>query len=191
MRNRRRNLRGTSVLPKTLGYRAILLRIRLRTLWRSEIYMNLKIDAYALNRRWRRFRVRRTVRHIYQGQWRQYAGKCACVYGICSVCSVNNKIENESNLTNCSMRSIRRTFRGTSVLPKTQRNRDILLRIRLTTWWRSEIHINLKIDADAFNRRRRRFHVRRREYHIYQGQGRQYVGKCARVYGICSLKKKI
>jgi len=34
------------------------------------------------NRRRRRFSVRRTIRHIYQGQWRQYAGNCACVYGI-------------------------------------------------------------------------------------------------------------
>jgi len=34
--------------------------------------------------------------------------------------------------------------------------------------WRSEIRINLKIDADALNRRRRRFCVRRTVYHIYQ-----------------------
>jgi hypothetical protein len=27
---------------------------------------------------------RRTICHIYQGQWRQYAGKCACVYGVCN-----------------------------------------------------------------------------------------------------------
>jgi len=36
--------------------------------------------------------------------------------------------------------------------------------------WRSEIHINLKIDADVLNRRRRRFCVRRTIYHIYQWQ---------------------
>jgi hypothetical protein len=38
------------------------------TLWRSEIHINLKIDAEALNRRWRRFCIRSTVYHIYQGQ---------------------------------------------------------------------------------------------------------------------------
>jgi hypothetical protein len=59
------------------------------------------------------------------------------------------------------MRSIRRTFGGPSVLPKTQRNHVVLLRKRFTTFWRSEIRINLKIDADALNRRRRRFCDRR------------------------------
>jgi hypothetical protein len=39
-----------------------------------------------------------------------------------------------------------------------------------TTLWRSQIQINLKIDADALNRRRRRFCVQRTMYHIYQGQ---------------------
>jgi hypothetical protein len=67
------------------------------------------------------------------------------------------------------MRSIRRKLRGLSVLPKTQRNRAVLLRTRSTMLWRSEIHINLKIDADALNRRRRRFCVRRTICHIYQG----------------------
>jgi hypothetical protein len=61
--------------------------------------MNLKIDADALNRRRRRFCVRRKVYHIYQGQRRQYADKCAYVYG---VCSVKNKIENNINLTDCT-----------------------------------------------------------------------------------------
>jgi len=51
------------------------------------------------NRRRRRFCVPRKIHHIYQGQRRQYAGKCACVYG---VCSVKNKIENETNLTDCT-----------------------------------------------------------------------------------------
>jgi hypothetical protein len=45
------------------------------------------------------------------------------------------------------MRSIRRTLRGPSVLPKTQRNQAVLLRTRFTTLWRSEIHTNLTIDA--------------------------------------------
>jgi hypothetical protein len=58
-----------SVLPKKKQRnRAILLRTRLKTLRRIEIHMNLKIDADDLNRRWRRFRVRSTVHHIYQGQ---------------------------------------------------------------------------------------------------------------------------
>jgi hypothetical protein len=47
------------------------------------------------------------------------------------------------------MRSVRRTLRGPSVLSKTKRNRVVLLRTRFTTLWRSEIHISLKIDADA------------------------------------------
>jgi hypothetical protein len=68
------------------------------------------------------------------------------------------------------MRSVRRTLRGPSVLPKTQRNHAVLLGTRFTTLWRSEIHINLKIDAGALNRRRRRFCVRRSICHIYQGQ---------------------
>jgi hypothetical protein len=72
---------------------------RFTTSWRSEIHINLKIDAYALNRHRRRFCVRRTIYHIYHGQRRQYADKCACVYG---VCSVKNKIENETKLTDCN-----------------------------------------------------------------------------------------
>jgi hypothetical protein len=67
-----------------------------QTLWRSEIHINLKIDADALNRRRHRFCVRRNVYHIFQGQRREYACKCACVYG---VCSVKNKIKNETYLT--------------------------------------------------------------------------------------------
>jgi ribosomal protein S27AE len=65
-------------------------------LWISEIHINLKIDADALNRRRRRFCGRCTKYHIDQGQWRHYAGKCASVYGICIV---KNKIENETNFT--------------------------------------------------------------------------------------------
>jgi hypothetical protein len=45
------------------------------------------------------------------------------------------------------MRSIRRHFRRPCVLPKTQRNRSELFRTRFKTLWKSEIHINLKIDA--------------------------------------------
>jgi hypothetical protein len=50
------------------------------------------------NRRRRRFRVRRTI-YIYQVQWRQYADKCACLY---AKCSLNNKLENKTNLTDCT-----------------------------------------------------------------------------------------
>jgi hypothetical protein len=68
------------------------------------------------------------------------------------------------------MLSTDETFRGPSVLPKKQWNRAIFLRTGFTTLWRSKIHINLKIDADALNRRWRRVCVRRTIYHIYQGQ---------------------
>jgi hypothetical protein len=47
------------------------------------------------------------------------------------------------------MRSILPTQKGTSVLPKTQRNHAVLLRTHFKTLWRSEIHINLKFDTDA------------------------------------------
>jgi hypothetical protein len=60
-------------------------------------------------------------------------------------------------------------LKGASVLPKTQRNRAVLLRSRFTTLWRSKIHENLKIDADALNRRRRRFCDLGKLCHIYQG----------------------
>jgi hypothetical protein len=68
------------------------------------------------------------------------------------------------------MRSTRRALRGQSVLPKTQRNHAVLYLPRFTTLWRSEIRINLKIDADALNRRRRRFCVRRTICHTSVGQ---------------------
>jgi hypothetical protein len=55
-------------------------------------------------------------------------------------------------------------------MQKAQRNPAVLFRTRFTTLWRSEIRTNLKIDAEALNRRRRRFCVRRTIYHIYQGQ---------------------
>jgi hypothetical protein len=35
------------------------------------------------------------------------------------------------------------------VLLKTKRNRAVLFLIRFTTIWRSEIHIGLKVDAEA------------------------------------------
>jgi len=42
------------------------------------------------------------------------------------------------------MRSIRRTLEERFVLPKTQRNRELLFGTRFTTIWRSEIHISQK-----------------------------------------------
>jgi len=77
------------------------------------------------------------------------------------------------------MRSIRRKLKGSSVLPKTQRNRAVLFLTRFRTLLRSEIHINLKIDAEALNRRRCRYCIWRTIYHIYQAQWRQYAAKCA------------
>jgi hypothetical protein len=47
------------------------------------------------------------------------------------------------------MRSILRTLKDTSVLPKTERNYEVLLLKRFKTLWRSGIRINLKINADA------------------------------------------
>jgi hypothetical protein len=89
------------------------------------------------------------------------------------------------------MRSVRLAFRRLSLLPKTQRNRAVLLETLYTTLWSSEIHINLNIDVDALNRPQRRFCVRSTIHNIYQGECRQYAGKCACVYGICSVKNKI
>jgi len=45
-------------------------------------------------------------------------------------------------------------------------------RTRFATIWRSEIHISLKVDADALNRRRCRFLLRCTTYHICQGHWR-------------------
>jgi hypothetical protein len=67
------------------------------------------------------------------------------------------------------MRSIHITLRGPSALRKTVRNRAVLLGTRFTTLWCTEIHMDLKIDADALNPRRRRFCLRRIIHLIYQG----------------------
>jgi len=76
------------------------------------------------------------------------------------------------------------SFRGSSVLPKTQLNNAFLLEICFNTMRREEIHNYLKIDADTLNRRQCRFCVRRTVYHMYQGQCRQSAGKSACVYCI-------
>jgi len=49
------------------------------------------------------------------------------------------------------------------------------------------MHVNLKIDPDDLNRRRRRFCVRRKIYHIYKWRRRQYACRCAWVYVVCRV----
>jgi len=61
---------------------------------------------------------------------------------------------------------------------KTQLNCAVLFPAR-STMWRSEIHIDLEINADATNRRRRRFCLRRTVCRIYQGLCWPYPGYCA------------
>jgi hypothetical protein len=68
------------------------------------------------------------------------------------------------------MRRLHRTLRGPSVLPKTQRNRAMLFRTRFITIRRSEIHISLKLDADADVGL-----LPCTIHHISQGQGMQYT----------------
>jgi hypothetical protein len=68
------------------------------------------------------------------------------------------------------MRSRRRTLREPSLLSKTQQNHAVLLGKRFTKLWRSEIRIKLKIDAEAPNRRWRRFCIRRTVCPVYQEQ---------------------
>jgi hypothetical protein len=95
----RRIIRRTVCTAEAQRNLAVLFRTSFTTIWRSKIHISLKVDADTLNRRRRRFCVRRKIYHIYQGQRRQYAAKCACVY---DVCSVKNKIGNETNLTDCT-----------------------------------------------------------------------------------------
>jgi hypothetical protein len=89
------------------------------------------------------------------------------------------------------MRSIRRTLRRPSLIPKTKRNRAFLLGARFKTLWRSHIHIILQIDADALNRRRRRFCVRRTMYHMKDSEGSILVSTHAStVYAVGRIKSK-
>jgi hypothetical protein len=73
------------------------------------------------------------------------------------------------------MRGIRRTLNGPSVLPKKQQNHAVRLITRFTTFWRSEIYINLKIDADALHRRRRHFCFRCAIYYIKDSEGSMLI----------------
>jgi len=57
-----------------------------------------------------------------------------------------------------------RTYVGRSVLQKAQRNLAVLFRTCFTTIWRSKIHTNLQVDADALNKRRCRFLLRCTSY---------------------------
>jgi len=84
------------------------------------------------------------------------------------------------------VRRIRRSFRGRSVLPKTQRIQAVLLLTRFSTLWRYEIHINLKIDVNALNRRRRRFCVRRKYVvSIRDSEGSMLIsGHASSVYAV-------
>jgi len=59
-------------------------------MWRSEIHINIKIDAGVA------FVTSVKIYHIYQVQQRQYTGMCACAY---CVCRVKNKIESETYIT--------------------------------------------------------------------------------------------
>jgi len=67
-----------------------------------------------------------------------------------------------------------------------------VLRKLFTTFWRSDIHMNLKIDDDALNRRRRRFCVRLTICHIYQRQCRHMLvsAHASAVYAVRSIKSK-
>jgi len=165
----RPTFKGPSVLPKTQRNRAILLRTRLTTLWRSEIHISLKVDADTLKRRWRRFCVRWTIYHIYHTQWRQYADKCACVYGIYSM---NNKVEKETNLTNCTsnLTYSPKSFEIHNLLHYRKHNGIAqLLRTRFTTLLSTGTALPLP----------------------YQVQWWQCAGKCACVYDLRNVKNKI
>jgi len=86
------------------------------------------------------------------------------------------------------MRSIRGAFRGPSVLQKTQRKRAVLFRTRFTTMWRSGIHISMKVDAYALNRRQCRFFLRCPVRHAWQGQRRHYDRNCECFYDVWNVK---
>jgi len=73
MRSSHGTLKSSSLLPKTQRNRTGLFRTRFITLWGSEILINVKIDANALNQRRSWFLLRCTIHHICQGEWRQYA----------------------------------------------------------------------------------------------------------------------
>jgi hypothetical protein len=67
------NVKGM-LFPKLI----LLFRTGFRSIRRSEIHMNIKLDLDAQNRRRRRFYLRCTC-HIYQGLWWSYPGYYALV----------------------------------------------------------------------------------------------------------------
>jgi hypothetical protein len=103
-------------------------------------------------------------------------------------------MENETNFTDCTTNltypNLKHPIPSNSITVCTTKNTTksrSSLADTFNTSWRSQNHIKLKIDADALNRRRRRFYVRRKIGHIYQGRRRQYARKCASVHGVCSV----
>jgi len=71
MRSVHRTFRALNFLTNVRPSPALLGRTRFRSIRRSEIYMNIKVDLHGPNRHWRRFCVWRILLHIYQEQWRQ------------------------------------------------------------------------------------------------------------------------
>jgi hypothetical protein len=66
------------------------------------------------------------------------------------------------------MRSVHRTLRSPSFLANIRPKVALLFRKGFKSKRRSEIHMNIKVDPDALNRRRSRFYLRC-TCHIYQG----------------------
>jgi len=77
------------------------------------------------------------------------------------------------------------TFRGESVLPKTQRNRAVLFRTRFKMTWRSEIHISIKVDGEALKWRRQLFLLRYTVYHICHSEGNTLENAQASMVYLC------
>jgi hypothetical protein len=66
MRSIRGDIRGPFFTTENTRESRISITNKFQTLWRTEIHINLKIDADAQNRRWRRFCIRRTIHHLYE-----------------------------------------------------------------------------------------------------------------------------
>jgi hypothetical protein len=66
------------------------------------------------------------------------------------------------------MRSENRTVRAPSFLANIRPNITLLFRTGFRSIRKSEIHMNIKVDLDGLNRRRRRYYLQR-TCHIYQG----------------------
>jgi hypothetical protein len=66
------------------------------------------------------------------------------------------------------MRNVHRKLRAPFLLANTRPNLALQFRKGFSSMRRTEIHMNIKADLDALNKRRRRFYLRR-TCHIYQG----------------------